>query len=110
MHRVAGIVASVPHCALVRVLQRNGWKLDRIPVNRKRGAIEKAVKAALKKALPAGTVYRVMHHESRSAIGLQVADYVNWAIWRAWSRDDRRSLNLVQGAIRSQIELYREKT
>jgi hypothetical protein len=79
---------------------------DRIPVNRKRRAVEKAVKTVLARVLPAGVRYRILHHDSKSCAGLQIADYFNWAIFRAWERGDHRSLNVVRDAVRSQVEIF----
>jgi hypothetical protein len=75
---------------------------DRIPINRKRQAVEKAVKETLANALPASITYRVLHHDSKSCAGLQVADYINWAILRFIDRADPRSYDLIKAAIRSQ--------
>jgi hypothetical protein len=79
---------------------------DRIPINKKRAAVEKAVKTTLAAMLPAPAQYRLLHHESKSCCGLQVADYFNWAIYRAWERGDRRSLRLVERAIVSQFDIF----
>lgn len=79
---------------------------DRIPHNKKRGAIEKAVKTTLARVLPAGTRFRVLHHDSKSSYCLQIADYFNWAIFRAWSTGDRRSLDAVRRAITSQFDIF----
>lgn len=79
---------------------------DRIPHNRKRSAIEKAVKTALAAVLPANVRFRVLHHDSKSTYLLQVADYFNWAIFRAWTSRDTRSLDLVRGAIMSQFDIF----
>ena len=57
---------------------------DAIPVNRKRRAVEKAVRTTLARMLPPGMNYRVLHHQSRSHYGLQVADYSCWAVFRKW--------------------------
>ena len=54
--------------------------VDNIPVKKKRNAIEKGIKFVLANMLPTGTKYRVLHHDSRSHYGLQVADYCCWAI------------------------------
>ena len=83
---------------------------DRIPVNRKRQAVEKAVKTVLARWLPASVKYRILHHDSKSSVGLQIADYFNWAIFRAWERADRRSLNIVSSAVRSQFDIFRGGT
>jgi len=37
---------------------------DRLPVNKHRKAVEKAVKSNLAEVLPSGTRFRVYHHES----------------------------------------------
>lgn len=79
---------------------------DRIPVQRKRSAVEKATKMALASLLPKEAKYRVLHHESKSNLELQIADYLNWAIYRKWDRRNLRSYNLIQEAIREEI-LYK---
>ncbi|MHB8809104.1 MAG: DUF3800 domain-containing protein [Desulfobulbaceae bacterium] len=83
---------------------------DVIPVEKKRKAIEKAVKQTLSSMLPDRITYRVLHHASKSSSSLQVADYFNWAIFRAWERSDRRSLDLVAGMVRSQFDIFRSGT
>ena len=79
---------------------------DRIPHNRKRSAIEKAVKTTLTNVLPERVRFRILHHDSKSAYLLQIADYFNWAIFRAWTSGDRRSLDLVRPAIVSQFDIF----
>jgi len=79
---------------------------DAIPVEKRRKVIEKAVKQTLSSMLPDGVKYRVLHHASKSSSSLQVADYLNWAIFRAWERGDRRSLDLMAGMVRSQFEIF----
>lgn len=80
---------------------------DRIPVERKRRAVEKAIKTTLSDILPTTTNYRVFHHESRSCIGLQVADYCNWAIYRKRSKSDFHSYKRIKSAIRSEFDIFR---
>lgn len=79
---------------------------DAIPVRAKRKAMVKAVEETLSDMLPASTPYRVLHHESKSCVGLQVADYCNWAVYRKWDRGDERSYNVVRPAIRSEFEIF----
>ena len=50
---------------------------DTIPVNKKRRALERAVRTTLLRMLPK-VKYRVLHHQSRSHYGLQIADYCCW--------------------------------
>ena len=61
---------------------------DSIPIKKKRAAVEKAVKTVLKRMLPSGCRFRVLHHASMSNMGLQLADYCNWAIFRKWESGD----------------------
>jgi hypothetical protein len=83
---------------------------DTIPVQKKRKAIEKAVKVTLKNMLPDDIRFRVMHHASKSTFGLQVADYCNWAIMRKWERGDARSYDLIKSRILSEFEIFRNGT
>lgn len=83
---------------------------DELPVQKKRRAVEKAVKTTLKDMLPPSVKHRIMHHDSRSCCGLQVADYVNWAIYRKWKDDDTRSHKIVQSVIKSEFEIFRNGT
>lgn len=83
---------------------------DSIPVKRKRQAMEKAVKKALSDMLPNGVPYRVMHHSSRSHYGLQIADYLNWAIYRKWEHKDSEICDFLQELIRSEFDIFRSGT
>ena len=80
---------------------------DSLPVNKKRQAVEKAIKTTLADFLPPGMNYRVLHHKSMSCAGLQVADYCNWAIYRKWSKGDLRSYERIKLAVRSEFEIFR---
>jgi hypothetical protein len=83
---------------------------DRIPVNRKRKAVEKAVKMTLVEMLPKAVRYRVLHHESKSNFDLQIADYCNWAVYRKWSLLDERSYELIRSVVRSEFDIFRNGT
>lgn len=80
---------------------------DRIPVRKKRVAVESAVKHTLSSAISRGIRHQILHHESRSIVGLQVADYINWAVFRKWERQDVRSYDLICPALRSEFDLFR---
>ncbi|MDO8987110.1 MAG: hypothetical protein Q7V14_02685 [Coriobacteriia bacterium] len=71
---------------------------DRIPVAKKQGEVKQALKRAFKKNL-GGRTYALFHHESRSDLNLQIADYFCWAIQRKWEGDDDRSYVLIEQAI-----------
>ena len=79
---------------------------DRLPIQKKRKAVEKAIKHTLKEMLPVDVQYRLLHHSSKSSSGLQIADYFNWAIFRAWERGDRRSLERIESVVKSQFEIF----
>jgi len=81
-------------------------KTDRLPLNKKRNAIEKAIKTTLSDMLPRDSSYRVLHHESRSSISLQVADYCNWAIYRKWESGDLRSYEIIKAGIKSEVDTF----
>ena len=83
---------------------------DQLPIQKKRKAVEKAIKHTLKEMLPGDVQYRLLHHSSKSSSGLQIADYFNWAIFRAWERGDRRSLERIESVVKSQFEIFRSGT
>ena len=82
-------------------------KTDRLPLNKKRKAFEKAIKTTLAEMLPSHARYRVLHHESRSSISLQVADYCNWAIYKKWTNGDLRSYELIKAGIKSEFDIFK---
>jgi hypothetical protein len=81
---------------------------DSIPVQRKRQAVEKAVKRILARQLPSGLRYRIHHHASKSNIDLQIADYINWAVYRKWEQGDQRSHLLIKQVIQSEVAVFDE--
>lgn len=80
---------------------------DTIPVQKKRRAVEKAIKTVLADMLPAGMRYRILHHASRSHYGLQVADYCNWAVFRKWQRCETGFYDQIKPALRSEFNIFR---
>lgn len=80
---------------------------DTIPVNRKRRAVEKAIKTSIAAMVPPDVRHTVLHHRSGSFLGLQVADYCNWAIFRKWERRDTRSYALIAPAVRSEFDIFK---
>jgi len=81
---------------------------DRIPVKKTRNAVEKAIKQTFSLTMSrVGKPYQILHHESKSSFSLQVADYINWAIYRKWDSGDIRSYNLIKHRIRSEFDVFR---
>lgn len=79
---------------------------DRIPIERKREAVEKAVKQTLSATLPSNIHYRILHHGSRSNVDLQIVDYCNWAVYRKWDRQDLRSYDKIRSALASEFDIF----
>ena len=77
---------------------------DTIPVNRRRRTVEKAVQTTLARMLPSRVKYRILHHQSRSHYGLQVADYCCWAVFRKWERRDSAWFDRIGSAARNEFE------
>lgn len=66
---------------------------DRLPVqnnkNKQIGALKKGIKEYLKsKDLDKQLRYDIFHHCSASSVNLQIADYICWAIFRKFERND----------------------
>ncbi len=83
---------------------------DRLPVRRKREAVEKAVKHTLSEMLPVGVPYQILHHDSKSNFGLQIADYLTWAVYRKWRDGDMRSYDLIRQFIQNEFDIFRTGT
>ena len=79
---------------------------DKLPVNRKRQAVEKGTRLALAEMLPQGMRYRILHHASRSHYGLLVADYCCWAVFRKWNRNKTHYYDLIKQAVRSEFDIF----
>jgi len=77
---------------------------DRIPVQKKRKTVEKAVKKTLVSILPEGFQYRIFHHEAKSNMDLQIVDYCNWAAYRLWDKLDSRSYDRVKTAVSAMLK------
>jgi len=63
-----------------------------------------ALKPYLKKHLAQGASYDLFHHQSRSDLNPQVADYISWAAYRKWNKGDSRSYDLIAPCVRSEVE------
>ncbi len=69
--------------------------VDHIPVKKNRAAFLGAMKKELKSKNPRKE-YRIFFPESSSSIFLQIADYINWAVFKKWERGDLRSYDLIK--------------
>ena len=83
---------------------------DSIPLQRKRKAVEKAIRKVLVHKLPKEATYYIFHHASKSNYDLQLVDYCNWAIYRKWEKGDLRSYYVIQRATRSEFDIFEKGT
>ena len=83
---------------------------DTLPLQRKRKSIEKAVKRTLAAMVPLNLAsYRILHHDSKSHYGLQVADYCSWAVFKKWESGDTRSYMRIW-PLASEFDIFRSGT
>ena len=80
---------------------------DTLPMQRRRRAVEGAIRTTLAKMMPTGPRYRILHHDSRSHYGLQVADYCCWAIYRRYERGDDGPYHQIRRAVASEFDIFR---
>lgn len=80
---------------------------DYMPVNKKKKAMEKAVKLTLAGLVKEGLQYNIYHHQSKSNLNLQVVDYLNWSIFRKWERGNTRSYELIEQAVDGEWDVFR---
>ena len=83
---------------------------DTVPLNKKRQSIEKAVKLTLASMLPPVQRYHIMHHDSCSHYGLQIADYCCWAVFRRYERGESKCYERISPAVRSAFDIFRTGT
>lgn len=53
---------------------------------------------------------KTTHWSTASDLGLQIADYCSWAIFRKWEEGDERSYRLIQDKIHREYDLFRPGT
>lgn len=81
---------------------------DSIPVKKKLSDLRSALKKYMnERSARMGIPYRLYHHRSESDVNLQVADYCCWAIQRKWERNDARSYEIIQEAIKGEGDLFK---
>jgi len=80
---------------------------DRIPIEKKRKTVEKALKMSIKTCIPSNMRnYCILHHDSKSHCYLQIVDYCCWAIYRKRNSGDVRSYNLIKDKVVSEFDIF----
>jgi hypothetical protein len=64
---------------------------DSLPVNKFRGAAEKAIKLSCRRELPPEVHFECFHHPAASNPWIQAVDYCCWAVFKKWERQDLRT-------------------
>jgi len=80
---------------------------DTIPLKQKRKDIEKAIKTTVSEWMDVyNCTYQLFHLSSKSDINLQIADYINWAIYIKWQRQERRSYEDIRKCLISEYDVF----
>lgn len=80
---------------------------DTIPAKKKRRVTERRIRRSFVAKAPAGRQFSILHHDSRSHYGLQVADYCSWALYRKLQQGDSTYFDKIEPAVRTRLEIYR---
>lgn len=80
---------------------------DTIPAKRKRKMTERKIRRSFVAKAPPGRQFSILHHDSRSHYGLQVADYCSWALYRKLQHGDSTYFEKIKPAVRTKLEIYR---
>ncbi|MCB9073737.1 MAG: DUF3800 domain-containing protein [Bdellovibrionaceae bacterium] len=83
---------------------------DTLPVKKGRNAIDKGIKTHLKDAFPSNLMHQIHHWDSKSTIGLQAVDYLNWAIYKKWNNGEMRPYNQIKNSVHSEFDIFKKGT
>ena len=84
---------------------------DRLPMQRNKRAVEKALKTACRAELSDEIAFHLYHHPRQSNTWLQVVDYCCWAVHKKWDRNDTRTYDLLEPRIaKTELEVTRRGT
>lgn len=82
---------------------------DRLPLNKHRVLAEKSIRRELARIVAPEGSFRLMHHSAMSNPELQLADYINWAVFRKWERADVSAYDTISRSIRSEHDVFRPR-
>ena len=81
---------------------------DELPLKKHKKEIQKAIKSYISKwSIKENIPYRIYHYSSKSDLNLQIVDYINWAIFRKWERNDCSNYELIKNAISSEFDVFK---
>ncbi|HOK18588.1 MAG TPA: DUF3800 domain-containing protein [Caldisericia bacterium] len=73
--------------------------------NNKRELILKTIKKFLKENF--NISFNIYFFDSKSDINCQIIDYISWAIYRKWEKDDLKSYNYIKEIIKSEFDMFK---
>jgi len=74
---------------------------DRLPVQKKKRAVEKAIKTTCREECGSSMPFEVYHHHRASNCWIQVVDYCSWAVFKKWERGDSRTYDQIRSRIQA---------
>ena len=79
---------------------------DTIPVKKQRKLTERKIRRSFVAKAPPGRQFSILHYDSRSHYGLQVADYCSWALYRKLQLGDSTYFDRIESAVRTRLDIY----
>lgn len=85
---------------------------DRLPVQKNKNnqisAIKKGIKGYIKNN-HLNIRYDIFHHSSASSVNLQIVDYINWAVFRKYEKNDESFYNRIKKYILDEEVLTKDR-
>lgn len=81
---------------------------DEIPIKKHRKEIQKAIKSYISHWSENENIpYKIYHYSSKSDMNLQIVDYLNWAIFRKWERNDNSNYEIIRNSVVSEFDVFK---
>jgi hypothetical protein len=80
--------------------------IDALATNKKRKTTEKALKKSIVDLIQPRKPCKILHHQSKSHMYLQVTDYCSWAVYVKWERQELRPYNMIRDKVRSEFDIF----
>jgi len=101
-HLLSHVVTSEPCARAEKIIVIT----DTLPVKKKRQLTERKIRKSFVALTRPGS-HTILHHDSCSHYGLQVADYCSWALYRKLQQGDSTYFDKIASAVRKKLEIYR---
>ena len=85
---------------------------DRLPIKHNKSKLIKGLKKGIGTYLdnkPISIKYGIFHHSSASNAYLQIVDYINWAIFRKYERDDLNYYDMIKKYVKVKEVLTKDR-